>query len=186
MPIKGSKKYNLRYNSEIAQQPEFGKMINGQGLGAVATLRYGICHMSFNGCEVIAVHNALVYINKPQPLTEVVSYMERFRVLMGFFGCNAYRLGRALGHYGAAFERVRRVPDDAEAFLITFWNKLPLLSTIHTVFCVREGDKIRVYNMYNSCPTSRVYGSISEIAGRHRPIAVYVIDKAGSDNKETP
>ena len=59
-------KYNLKYNTERVQQPELGKMINGQGMGLVSKLRYGICPMSFNGCEVIAVHNALVYLNMPQ------------------------------------------------------------------------------------------------------------------------
>ena len=174
MLIKGSRKYNLRHNSDETEQPPFGTMINGQGVGVVSRLRYGICHMSFNGCEVIAVHNALVYLKKPRPLKDIAFYMERFRVLLGFFGCNAYSLGKALGHFDAVFER-SKYPDDAKAFLITFWTGRPFLSTIHTVFCVREAGGIRVYNMYNSCTVSRLCPTLEDLAGKRRPIAVYKI-----------
>ena len=178
MLIKGSKRYNLRHNTEIEEQPEFGKMINGQGEGAVSKLRYGICHMSFNGCEVIAVHNALVYLKKPRPLKEIAFYMERFRVLLGFFGCNAYRIGKALRYFGAEYERVK-MPDDARAFIITFWTKMPFLSSIHTVFCIRDhSGGIRVFNRYNSCTYAPVCRTLEEVIGKRRPIAVYKITES--------
>lgn len=172
MLIKGSRRYNLRHNSERAGQPEFGRMINGQGLGLVSRFRYGICPMSFNGCEVIAVHNALIYLGKPQPLKDVAFYMERFRVLMGFFGCNAYRLGKALEHFGAEYTREKNA-DNANAFIITFWTKRPLFSMIHTVLCVREAGMIKVYNRYNNVGTVELCSSVEEVAGKYRPIAVY-------------
>ncbi len=174
--IKGSRRYNLRHNRERSQSPEFGKMINGQGLGLVAKFRYGICHMSFNGCEVIAVHNALVYLNKPRTLAEISFYMERFRVLFGFFGCNAYSIGKALRHFGV--ENIRsKSADGAETFIVTFWTKRPFLSEIHTVFCVRNGQSIDVYNRYNNCPVVRRYRSVKEAVGNGRIIAVYTIEK---------
>ncbi|MBO7473333.1 MAG: hypothetical protein J6U00_04905 [Ruminococcus sp.] len=174
MLIKGSRRYNLRHNSEKVEQPAFGKMINGQGLGFVSRLRYGICPMSFNGCEVIAVHNALVYLGKPQMIGDVAFYMERFRVLMGFFGCNAYSLGRALKHFGADCQRVKST-DGAKAFIITFWTKRPLFSMIHTVLCVREAGMIKVYNRYNNVGTVELCNSVEEVAGKYRPIAIYKI-----------
>lgn len=175
MLIKGSSEYNYKYNSEITEQPPFGQMINGQGEGAVSKLRYGVCFMSFNGCEVIAVHNALVYLKKPQKIRDVAFYMERFRVLMGFFGCNAYSLGKALNYFDAQFERVKS-PDDAKAFIVTFWTKAPFLSSIHTVFCTRENSGgIRVYNRYNSCTYAPVCDKLEDIIGNRRPIAVYKI-----------
>lgn len=174
MLIKGSKSYNLKYNSELAEQPPLGEMINGQGKGLVANLRYGICHMSFNGCEVIAVHNALVYLKKPRPLKEIAFYMERFRVLLGFFGCNAYSLGKALGYFGAPFERVKNI-DDAKAFIITFWTKTPFLSSIHTVFCIKQWNGILVYNRYNSCTHEELCKDIEDVAGKRRPIAIYKV-----------
>lgn len=176
MLIKGSRKYNLRHNTERVTPPEFGKMINGQGLGLVSQLRYGICHMSFNGCEVIAVHNALVYLGKPEPLMKIAFYMERFRVLMGFFGCNAYSIGKALRHFGVENTRSRSA-EDSHSFIITFWTKTPFLSAIHTVFCLRTEKGIAVYNRYNNCPDVRYCRTVEEIIGKHRPIAVYTIEK---------
>lgn len=174
MLIKGSRRYNLRHNTERTEQPESGRMINGQGVGKVSHLRYGICRMSFNGCEVIAVHNALVYLKKPRPIREIAFYMERFRMLMGFFGCNAYKIGNALEYFGAEYERVDDITN-SKAFIVTFWTKRPFLSSIHTVFCVREGNGIRVYNRYNGCSQSQMCKDFAEVAGKRRPIAIYKI-----------
>ena len=162
MLIKGSRRYNLRHNTERTASPEVGRMINGQALGAVSKLRYGICRMSFNGCEVIAVHNALVYLGIPKPLTDIAFYMERFRVLMGFFGCNAYKLGKALKHFGA--------------FIITFWTGRRLLSSVHTVFCIRKENGIEVYNRYNSSHGAELCVSMDEVAAKKKTIAVYSIE----------
>ena len=167
-------RYNLKYNTERVQQPEFGKMINGQGMGLVSKLRYGICTMSFNGCEVIAVHNALVYLNNPKALKDIAFYMERFRLLMGFFGCNVYMLGKALQHFDAVCPRISSI-DDAEAFIITFWTKQPFLSSIHTVFCVKTQGGIQVYNRYNNVDTMYLCTDVEEIAGKRPPIAIYKI-----------
>lgn len=174
--IKGTRKYNLRHNKERSQSPEFGKMINGQGLGLVAKFRYGICHMSFNGCEVIAVHNALVYMEKSRPLPEIAFYMERFRMLFGFFGCNPYGIGKALRHFGVECDR-SKTAEDAKAFIVTFWTKRPFLSEIHTVFCVRTAHGIAVYNRYNNCPTVRYCRKIGELTGKYKPITIYIIER---------
>lgn len=173
--IKGSRRYNLRHNRERTEPTEFGKMINGQGLGLVAKLRYGICPMSFNGCEVIAVHNALVYLGMPRSLAEISFYMERFRVLFGFFGCNAYSIGKALRYFGVRNTRTKSA-EGADTFIMTFWTKRPFLSEIHTVFCVRTAYGIDVYNRYNNCPTVRRYRTVEEAMGKGRMIAVYIID----------
>ena len=177
MLIKGSRRYNLRHNSERTPSPDFGRMINGQGMGLTANLRYGICHMSFNGCEVIAIHNALVYIGIPQPLKDVAFFMERYRVLMGFFGCNAYKLGKGLAHFGADSRRTRSVneAEASEAFIITFWTNIPFLSSIHTVFCVRRKNGIEVYNRYNNRSCTYICKDVEEIAGKRKPIAIYII-----------
>jgi hypothetical protein len=115
----------------------------------------------------------------PKPLNEIAFYMERFRVLMGFFGCNAYSLGKALKHFGASYERTKN-DCGAEAFIITFWTKIPFLSSIHTVFCVRTEKGISVYNRYNNCPNVMLCKTVEDIAGKRRPIAVYIIKKEES------
>ena len=47
--------------------------INGQGLGALAALPYGAWNMGNNGCEVIAVYNALLALRRPVPLPEIAA-----------------------------------------------------------------------------------------------------------------
>lgn len=181
MLIKGTKKYNRSRNEGLPEHTEFGCMINGQGRGAVSAYRYGICRMSFNGCEVIAVHNALVYLKTPQKLSDIAFYMERFRMLFGFFGCNPYRIGKALEHFGARTERLKNA-ENASAFIIVFWTKIPFLSSVHTVFCIRRKCGIDAYNAFNSSSGAVTYKNIEELIGKRKPIAAYEIKE--NQNKE--
>lgn len=147
-------------------------MINGQGFGEVAELKYGLFPMSFNGCEVIAVHNALEYLGIPQDIRTVRDFMKRYAVLFGLFGCNIYCLGGALNHFGAEYTKSKSA-DNAEAFIISSWTGKPFLSTIHTVFCIRSDDKIKVYNRYNNFPSDKIYNSCADIFGGHKPLIIY-------------
>lgn len=173
MKIQTTRKANYEHNLSCKLND---RMINGQGMGDVSKLKYGICHMSFNGCEVISVYNALRYIGKPQPLQEVAFFLEKYRLLLGFFGCNVYRLGKALDKYGAAYERISEI-GDTPAFIISFWTKKPFLSSIHTVFCIRENGRIKVYNRYNNCDTVRYANKPEEIFGEYKPLVIYAIKK---------
>lgn len=149
-------------------------MINGQGLGNVASLKYGLFPMSFNGCEVIAVYNALEFLGIPHDICEVRDYMKRYAVLLGLFGCNIYCIGKALNHFGAECEK-SEFTDNIKAFVISSWTGKPFLSTIHTVFCECLSDGIKVYNRYNNFPSFKIYKSCSEIFGGRKPLVIYNI-----------
>lgn len=151
-------------------------MINGQGTGETAGLKYGLFPMSFNGCEVIAVYNALEYLGIPQDIRTVRDFMKRYAVLFGLFGCNIYCLGGALNHFGAEYTKSRSA-DNAEAFIISSWTGIPFLSTIHTVFCVRTAGGIKVYNRYNNFPSEKIYASYSDIFGGRKPLIIYKLRK---------
>ncbi len=167
-------KRNFQYNSGKNEEPAFGRMINGQACGAVSKFRYGICPMSFNGCEVIAVHNALVWLGKPQKLANVAFCMERFRSFMGLFGCDPRKIGKALSYFGA--ENVRsRETEVKSAYIVVFWTKKPFLSSIHTVFCVRTDSGTEVYNSSNGCTEVKIYKDIRQYIGKRKPIAVYSV-----------
>ena len=178
MKIKTTRRYN--YERNLAHKLG-DKMINGQGMGEVSKLRYGLCPMSFNGCEVISVYNALQYIGKPQKLQDIAFFLEKYRMLLGFFGCNMFQLGKALDKFGADYERrdsIKGLP----AFIVSFWTGRPFLSAAHTVFCVRENDRICIYNRYNNCDTVRYVKKPAEIFGKHKPIVVYYIKKPEHDS----
>ena len=164
---------NFRRNCGLRLPPD-GEMINGQAMGRVADLRYGLCRMSFNGCEVIAVYNALVYTGKTAALTDVARHMERYRMLMGIFGCDPYKIGKALEHFGVSGRRVKNT-DGAQAFIMTFWTGVPLFSSVHTVFCVKTAEGTKVFNRYNNSEGAELFRSVSEAAGGHRIITIYRI-----------
>lgn len=164
---------NYRRNKKHSEKLR-GGYINGQGLGAAAVMRYGLCPMSFNGCEVIAVYNALIYLGREQPLCEIARFMERYKMLFGIFGCDPYRLGEALDRYGAAFERSGDI-SSSRAFIISYWTGRRFLSSIHTVFCEGKNDGIIIYNSSNKLPSARLVGSVGEITGGKKPIARYNI-----------
>lgn len=145
---------NFRYNQKIPL-PE--GLINGQALGAVSGMKFGLSNMSRSGCEVIAVYNALLLHHKRVPFQEIAKYMERFRVLLGFWGTNFYVLGHCMKHYGLPAHRARK-PEEAEQALragktvvYVYWCGKRFRSSVHTVCLRRHGDHIHVYNAYNKC-----------------------------------
>ncbi len=160
-------------------QPPLGEMINGQALGSVSQLRYGLFPMSFNGCEVISVYNALVYLGRPAAIFEIARYMEKFKVLLGLFGCNVYRIGKALEHFGVNCTAVKTFAEaeNAGAFIISSWTGRRLLSSVHTVFCVRKCGKIQVFNRFNGCGEVRYCDSLEKIFGGRKMIRIYVINQ---------
>lgn len=168
------RKNNYRHNVMKSQDFPEGQMINGQALNTVSEMRYGLCHMSFNGCEVISVYNALAYLKRTVPLCEIAFYMEKFKVLLGIFGCNVFKVGKALRHYGIDCVHSKEI-GSAEIFIVSFWTGKRFMSSIHTVFCTRSEDGINIYNKYNNCPDIRTCKENSEIASPEKIIAVYII-----------
>ena len=171
-----AEKKNIRRNSEKEDPFVCGGMINGQACGTVADFRYGLCRMSFNGCEVIAVYNALVWLGIPHKLADIAAYMERFRMLMGLFGCSPFKIGRALSHFGAECKKIKD-PSQASAYVVSFWTKRRFFSSIHTVFCVKTENGTEVYNSSNSSTDVRIYEDIRQYIGKKRPIAVYSLER---------
>lgn len=145
-------KRNFKHNQEI---PLPAALINGQSLGAVSGMKFGFSTMSLSGCEVIAIYNALLLMGKPKPFVEIARYMERFRVLGGFWGSNLFMLGHCLKHFGLRTKRVRK-PDVLEAELLAgktclyvFWTGKLFRSSVHTVVLQNDGGNLLVYNAFN-------------------------------------
>jgi len=146
---------NYEHNQKI---PLPDAPINGQSMGAVSGMKFGRSTVSYSGCEVIAVYNALHLLGRGQPFPEIARYMERFRILLGFWGANLFLLGRVLRHFGLHAKRVRNRARIAAALgrgqtaLFVYWVGKRFRSPVHTV-CIRQGkaDTVCVYNQYNNC-----------------------------------
>lgn len=131
--------------------------INGQGKGEVSKMKYGFFNMSWNGCEMIAIYNAMLDIGKPDSLARISAEMyPQSSVLCGFFGSNVYVLDRYFKAHGIPYEKTF----DYNAFfnelphhtcgILSFWNHRVLFSSLHTVMVKYVDGKIVVFNKTNS------------------------------------
>ena len=147
-------KKNYKYNREI---PLPAGLIHGQSLGAVSGMKFGLSNMSRSGCEVIAVYNALLLHGRPAEFTEIAHYMERFRVLLGFWGTNFLSLGHCLKHFGLPAKRVRKrekleaALESGKTVVYVYWCGKRFRSSVHTVVLQKRGDEILICNAYNQC-----------------------------------
>lgn len=149
---------NYQYNQTI---PLSTVPVNGQALGAVSGVKFGVGTLGKRGCGVLAVFNALALCGIAVPLAELTRYMERYRLLWAFFGVNFYALGRALRHFGVKSRRIgglqaaRDFLQQDQVMLMAYWTKKPFLSSAH-IICLRGmGDGMaEVYNRYSRHPAA--------------------------------
>ena len=173
--------------------------LNGQGLGALSTLPYGAWNMGNNGCEVIAVYNALLTLRRRVAFSEVADALERRGLLFnGFGGTNlsavaAYLRGQGIdvtvlrrrerGRYDAALA-------DADCAILSYWTGPKLRradgewNTLHTV-CVQRGFAgVEICNWANDWPAPHSVRSIEEFLRREKaePVCLFAlktVDKPG-------
>lgn len=137
---------------------ENNTVVNGQGCGKVAKMKYGFFNMSYNGCEMIAIHNSMVLLGRGSSLREVCREMyPKCQALHGLFGSNPVLLG---SYYKVRHISCRQTYDyndffnslsHAKVAVLSFWNppRKPF-SGIHTVTAQSVNGRIRIYNRYNN------------------------------------
>ena len=97
-------KFNYKHNLTVPLK--CNTVINGQGCGEVAKMKYGLCHMSYNGCEMIALHNSMVLLGKESDLKEICREMyPKSQMLSGILGSNPCLLGSFYKRRGIAFRK---------------------------------------------------------------------------------
>lgn len=141
---------------ELMTIPLSDGLINGQSLGAVSGMKFGLGSIGHCGCEVIAIYNALLLSGKPQPFQKIAKYMERYSMMLGLWGTDPYALGHCLRHFGLkprrlrSHESVRRVLESGKRCIYVYWTKRRMMSAIHTVCMEMKGGQLYVYNAYNN------------------------------------
>ena len=153
-----SAKKNYRHN-KAGTHP--AGTLNGQGLGGkdgLAGMKFGCSTVSYSGCEVIAVYNAQVLSGLKPDFAETARYMERFRVLLGFWGTNFPALGICLRHFGLCArgtrsrKRLREALLRGQRCLFVYWTGKRFCTPVHTVCIEAKGENcLTVYNLYNNC-----------------------------------
>ena len=179
--------------------------INGQGLGALSALPYGAWTMGNNGCEVIAVYNALLALDRPRPLPEIAEALERSGLLFnGFGGTNLSAVAaylRAQGIEVTVLRRRERARYDAalqrsDCAILSFWTGRKLRrpdgtwNTLHTVSVQRDGAGVEVCNSDDERPAPRRAKSIEDFLLRcaGEPVCLFAlknVDKTGHSGFNT-
>lgn len=166
--------------------------INGQGLGTLSKLPYGAWTMGNNGCEVIAVYNALLALGKARPLPEIAAALERGGLLFnGFGGTNlsaveAYLRGRSVNV--TILRRRERARFDAalaasDCAILAYWTGPTLRrpegdwNMLHTVSVQRAADGVEVCNVDIDRPTPYVAPSVAEFLRRvgGEPVCLFAL-----------
>ena len=144
---------NYAHNSKITLPDDY---INGQGEGEVAKMKYGICTMAWNGCEMIALCNAMRAIGRKVELRDVAREMYPVsQVAMGFFGSNVYVLGHYFKKHGVKYSSTLSYNDffnqlkEHRIGVCSFWNRRILFGSLHTVAVEFKDGCYVVYNKSN-------------------------------------
>ena len=184
-------KFNYRHNCTVPLPDS--TVINGQGCGEVAKMKYGLCNMSFNGCEMIALHNSMVLMGKNSDLKEICKEMyPKSQMLSGIFGSSPCLLGSFYKKRNFLFRKTYRYTEFFDSLesttvaVLSFWNKKKPFNGLHTVTVQAIDGKIRVYNRYNNRDYPYDYISRTELLPKKSDfICGYLIYSNSTNSKES-
>ena len=155
--IESDYRHNSKYDIVGYSDKDF---INDQNIenSPVSKLKLIDTSLSFNGCEVIAVFNAMLAIGKNPSMAELVKAFEKNNVviandyMLGALGSNPYGIGRVFDDLGIDYSKASF--DDLKnegTYVFSFWNSADYLSMIHTVAMQNDGKGNYItYNFYGN------------------------------------
>ena len=153
-------KIPLPVNEKLDAEPGTttqNKIITDQHGVSAAGFSLGKYSVSYNGCEAIAVHNALILSGVGSRLSDVIGLIERKHHLWffrsGLWGTNPFRIGRIVRSYGLDCIRLKRheTPEKPGIYIVSYFNRGRISSGVHTVCFTFDGSS---YTAYNSPPDS--------------------------------
>lgn len=146
--------------------------INGQSVNnSIKNLYYGLSKIANNGCELIAVYNAMSLCGNRQNFFELLNISEKLlwvKWLFGIFGSRPWRLNKILSFYNQKYRKIKKNYNnylhDNGVYVISFFNYRSL--RIHTVAFKCDADKsITVYNRYSNINSSFKYEACENKTG---------------------
>ncbi len=171
-------KSNYKKNKEI----DLGeKMLNGQGVGKLATCRYGFFPMSYNGCEIIAACNLRRLLGIPVPLSEVAKEIYPYgNSFSGLFGTWPSALRRYFRENNIAVKELTKFEEFKVEFskgqyaVISFWNAHHVFKGLHTVCIENVPEGVKVYNRSNQTEIPVIYSKLDDYMDSGRFIRGYI------------
>ena len=141
------------------------------GQSACGELPLGRCTMAKNGCEIIAVYNALRFLGRAKPLEALIAHYKTEGWLMawGHLGSDPYAAGEYLTaekipHRAFAdFDSFARGLEEGKVFILSFWVNDRLFSGVHGITLYRSENGLWVSNLYNNQQSPRKIDSLRDI-----------------------
>ena len=128
--------------------------INDQNTGAVSKLKFGTNTMDNNGCEIIAVYNAMKTLGNQKDIRDIAYHFENDgQMLGGEFGTNPYANKKYFEKEGYKVKVVEgeKITEEelpkADAYIVSFWNSNDVMDALHTV-AMRKTKKGE-YELFN-------------------------------------
>ena len=154
--------------------------IDDQASSSLHGLTYGKYPVSYNGCECVAVYNALISKGKRVSLPDLLCEFEengligyylfgKHSFFRGKFGTNPKKIKRALDAYGIDYEIFK----NEEAFtanmtdggyIASFVNGGRITKGVHTFFFMKKDGIFEVFNGYGS-KNCYSYGDVKKSGG---------------------
>ena len=137
----------------------YNDYINDQNVknSPVSKLTLGGTNMADNGCEVIAVYNALLAAGENPSMADLVMLFEMKNIVIlnsfiqGALGSNPYGIGKAFDALGMDYSIVS-FNDllDQGIYVFSFWTSFDVFATLHTVAMQNDGKgNYVIYNFYS-------------------------------------
>ncbi len=169
---------NLKKNLQLELPRGY---VNGQKLGELGKLRYGLSNAGHCGCGPIAVYNAMVYLGRRISLPKVMRELEWYAASFGaYLGTFPFAVGIFFWrrHLSCKMTWSFKKLEKAEAGILAYWTKRPFFSGAHLVFYEHQADgTYRVYNRYSNRECSYQFQSLNQLTKRSRLIVGYRITK---------
>lgn len=151
---------NYFHNKTVDLSSYKNGYINDQNTGVVSKLKFGITTMDNNGCEVIAVYNAMKALGNQKDICDIAYYFENDgQMLKGEFGTNPYANKRFFEKQGYNVKVVEgeKITEEelpkADAYIVSFWNSNDVMDALHTVAMRKTSDGR--YELFNNNPRTK-------------------------------
>lgn len=157
---------HLAYNKKISLDDGY---INGQGIGNVAKMKYGVSKMSYNGCELIAIYNALYAMGKKRDLAYIIYDFEMNSGIWmeGAFGTKPSAVGKYLSGKQLKLKKyylTNKIDENTSVGDICVIIYLFNVVQIHTVMTRKTSNQsIDVYNRHSNDTSAESVESVHEL-----------------------
>ena len=152
-----------------------GYFVNGQARGNVGKMKYGLLKMKDNGCELIAIYNALLHFGKGMDLAKIIYDFERdpngiwFDGIFGTHPESIYFYLRNKGLKPKMYFSTKSLDETIEKNKVYIFSFFHTGLIIHTVMArVNSSGKLSVFNLTNGTNKTAPFTSFAALLSNEK------------------